>query len=62
MVYDIIRQLKSESSKNVKIEILEEHKDNLLLQNVLYAALDPYTNYYTGSLDVLKVAVRWGEE
>lgn len=50
MVYDIIRQLKSESSKNVKIEILEEHKDNLLLQNVLYAALDPYTNYYMKKL------------
>ena len=50
MIYDIIRQLKSESSKNVKIEILEEHKDNLLLQNVLYAALDPYTNYYMKKL------------
>jgi hypothetical protein len=46
MIYDIIQQLKSESSKNVKIEILEEHKDNELLQKVLIAALDPYTNYY----------------
>lgn len=50
MVYSIIQELKATPGKNDKIALLAEHKDNLLLQNVLYAALDPYTNYYMKKL------------
>lgn len=50
MVYSIIQELKATPSKNDKIALLAKHKDNRLLQNVLYAALDPYTNYYMKKL------------
>lgn len=46
MILDIIHEIKATSSKNAKIEILKRHKDNELLQRVIHAAYDPYTQYY----------------
>lgn len=45
-VPQIIFLLEETSSKNEKLEILKEHKDNALLRLVIGKALDPYTAYY----------------
>ena len=46
MISEIIQEIKAESSKNAKIAILTEHKDNELLQKALVACYDPYVQYY----------------
>ena len=46
MVYEILEELKAEPGKNNKIAILKKHRDNELLKQVLFAALDPYTQYF----------------
>lgn len=49
-VISIISELKATSGKNDKIAILESHKDNLNLIDVLVAALSPYIHFYTKKL------------
>ena len=46
MINTIIESIANTPSKNAKIAILKEHKDNELLREVLVAALDPTINYY----------------
>ena len=46
MIFKIIQEIKADSSKNAKIAILTKHKDNELLQKVLVACYNPYTQYY----------------
>lgn len=46
MIYKIISQLESTSSRNEKIAILQKHKTNTLFQQVVKLALDPLTNFY----------------
>lgn len=46
MIYQIIQEIKAESSKNAKIAILAKHKDNELLQKALVACYSPYVQYY----------------
>jgi len=46
MIYQIIEEIKAESSKNAKIAILTKHKDNQLLQDVIVACYSPYVQYY----------------
>ena len=45
-VYKILKQLESTSSRNEKIAILENNKENSLLRDVLHCALNPYIQYY----------------
>ena len=46
MILDIIKEIKADSSKNAKIAILKEHKDNELLKKALVACYDPNVQYY----------------
>lgn len=46
MVAQIFEKLAATASRNDKIAILTEHKDNKSLQAVLRAALDPYVTYH----------------
>lgn len=46
MVAEVIRQLKDTPSRNEKLAILEQHRDNELLKEVFEATFDPYTSYY----------------
>jgi len=46
MIYDIIQEVKADSSKNAKIEILNKHVDNELLQKALVACYSPNVQYY----------------
>lgn len=46
MIYRIINQLESTSSRNEKISILEKNKTNTLFKQVVRLALDPFTNFY----------------
>lgn len=46
MILEIIQEIKADSSKNAKIAILTEHKDNELLQKALVACYDPNIQYY----------------
>lgn len=46
MIFKIIQEIKADPSKNAKIAILTKHKDNQLLQDVLVACYNPYTQYY----------------
>ena len=45
-IADIIRSLASTNSRIEKEKILKNNKDNELLKSVVFAALDPFTNYY----------------
>lgn len=49
-VSDIITALSSTSSRNEKIAILEEHKENSALKHTLKAALDPHVAFYIRSI------------
>lgn len=46
MIYQVLETLASDNSRNFKISILKEHKDNELLKKVISLALDPFTNFY----------------
>lgn len=45
-IYSIIERLRSDSSRNFKMEVLASEKDNTLLKRVLVACLEPRINYY----------------
>lgn len=45
-LHQIISALAAESSTKKKTEILREHKDNALLKEAFFMALDPFTNYF----------------
>ena len=46
MIYNILEECASDNGRLFKIDVLERNKDNETLQNVIKAALDPYTQYY----------------
>jgi len=45
-VSEILTELESDNGRLFKIDVLTKQKDNTLLQRVVTAALDPYTQYY----------------
>jgi ATP-dependent DNA ligase len=45
-VYDILKEIKATSKKNEKLAILKKNKDNELLKQVIYHALNPHYRYY----------------
>lgn len=45
MILSIIEQLEVESGKNRKIEILQEHSENILLKRVFAMTLDPFITF-----------------
>lgn len=46
MINAIFEQLAADSSRNAKIEILKRNSDNELLKQVIFLALDPFTQFY----------------
>ena len=45
-INDIFERLASDASRNFKIDLLEQHKDNELLKQAIFLALDPFTQFY----------------
>lgn len=45
-IYSIIEKLRADSSRNYKMEVLAQNKDDELFKRVLIAALEPRINYY----------------
>lgn len=45
-LYEIVSELAAESSTNKKTEILIRYRDNALLREAFFMALDPFTNYF----------------
>lgn len=45
-IFDIIHQLESDNSRLAKEAILTKNKDNKLLKEVFFLALDPFTQFY----------------
>ena len=43
---EIFEQLASDAGRNFKIDLLTRHKDNQLLKQVCFLALDPFTQFY----------------
>jgi len=58
MIYQIIEEIKADSSKNAKIAILTKHKDNKLLQRVIVACYSPYIQYYIRKIPSYSAASR----
>lgn len=56
MIYQIIQQLKAESSTNAKMKILQDHKDNVDLKYAFEYCLNPFYNYWIRApkLDTIK--------
>jgi ATP-dependent DNA ligase len=46
MINQIFEQLAATSSRNAKISILTQNKDDDLLEQVIFLALDPFTQFY----------------
>lgn len=46
MIYSILKELEANPSRNFKIDLLNTHKDNLLLKEVCRLANDPFTQFY----------------
>lgn len=57
-VAKILRELKDESGRNAKIAILEKHKGNTLLKQVLSSSLDPYTTYFIKKIPEYKPSAK----
>ena len=45
-VYDILEDLAANPSRNYKIDLLNKHKNNNVLREVVRLALDPFTQFY----------------
>jgi ATP-dependent DNA ligase len=45
-IFDIVHQLESDNSRLVKEAILTKNKDNKILKEVFFLALDPFTQFY----------------
>jgi hypothetical protein len=45
-IFKILEELQSNNSKNFKLDLLNQHKDNELLKEVIRLALDPFTVFY----------------
>lgn len=43
---EFFEKLASNNSRNFKLAELEKHKDNTILRNVVFLALDPFTQFY----------------
>lgn len=46
VINSIFEELANNPSRNFKIDLLKQHKDNELLKRVIFLALDPYTQFY----------------
>lgn len=45
-INQIFETLASNNSRNFKIDFLKQHQDNLILKQVVFLALDPFTQFY----------------
>ena len=45
-IYDILEEIGSDAGRKFKVEVLGNNKHNELLQNIIYLALDPFTQFY----------------
>ena len=54
MINDIFEKLASDSGRNFKIDVLKQHKDNELLKQVIFLALDPFTQFYIRKIPAYK--------
>lgn len=45
-ILEILETLAANNSRNFKLDLLNQHKDNKVLRDVIRAALDPFTQYY----------------
>ena len=69
-IHEILDHLASDNGRLFKIDVLEQHKENELLQSVIRAALDPYTQYYIRKIPEFtydatkefKQSLEWGLE
>ena len=52
-VAQVLEKIRNESSKNRKVEILKDNKDNELLKKVLFYTYNPVFNYFVKSYDPL---------
>jgi hypothetical protein len=52
VINQIIETLGSNASRNFKIDVLNQHKDNDLLKRVCFLALDPFTQFYIRKIPV----------
>lgn len=52
MILEILNELEANSSRNFKIDLLNTHKDNLLLKEVCRLANDPFTQFYIRKIPV----------
>lgn len=58
MINSIFEQLAADSSRNAKIAILENNKDNNTLKQVIFLALDPFTQFYIRKIPTYKTTDR----
>lgn len=56
-ILDILNQLDSTSSRLEKEKILNENKDNVLLQRVISITMDPRLNFYIKKIDKVETSV-----
>ena len=45
-IFPILEELASDAGRNFKISVLQKHKSNELLKEVVFLALDPFTQFY----------------
>ena len=46
MINTVFEQLAANAGRNFKIDLLKKHKDDVLLERVIFLALDPFTQFY----------------
>lgn len=56
MINAIFETLASNSSRNFKIDVLKQNEDNELLKQVIFLALDPFTQFYIRKIPSYKSA------
>jgi hypothetical protein len=61
-IIEIVRALQKVTGNNAKLAILEENKDNLLLQAFFKAMMDPQLNYFQTKIVPAKSAIAGHEE
>lgn len=58
MINAIFDKLASDSSRNFKLSVLEQNKDNDTLKRVIFLALDPFTQFYIRKIPAYTTTTR----
>lgn len=45
-IYEILKTLESDNSRNFKLDVLRQHQDNEILKQVINLALNPFVQFY----------------